>query len=176
MAEIRPGDTAYEVPENPTYDPVVRKLKTTDPANADTIFNPLFSQLIENIHAVKLSDDTRANSDLSNVTLENFNEYVSKSGIAGANGSIAPKAKTALVSIRASAWPAAAPYTQEVAVAEMTANALVFVAPVETTNNINEISKRKVRATAQSNGSLTFTAETKPDKDVSFVVVNWGDM
>lgn len=57
MANILQGDMAYEIPTKPEYDPIIRKLKTSDPANAETIFNPLFGQLINNNHAVKLALD-----------------------------------------------------------------------------------------------------------------------
>ena len=57
MANILQGDMAYEIPQKPEYDPIMRKLKTSDPANAETIFNPLFGQLVNNTHAVKLALD-----------------------------------------------------------------------------------------------------------------------
>lgn len=91
MAEIKPWDSAYEVLDKPEYDSVIRKLKTSDPANADTVFNPLFQQVINNIHAVKLSDDTRAKADLSNVSKDKFKEFVEDTGVAGADGSVAAK-------------------------------------------------------------------------------------
>ena len=47
----------YPVPEQPVYNPNIRQLQDSDPARASTIFNPLFTQLIENIHAVKKSAD-----------------------------------------------------------------------------------------------------------------------
>ena len=47
MANIPQGDTAYEIPQKPEYDPIIRKLKTSDPANAETIFNPLFQQVLK---------------------------------------------------------------------------------------------------------------------------------
>ena len=33
----------YNVLDNPIYDAKIRKLKNDDPANAETIFNPLIS-------------------------------------------------------------------------------------------------------------------------------------
>lgn len=50
-------DDIYEISENPVYNPQIRKLKNSDPANADTIFNPLFSQIINNVHSLKVSSD-----------------------------------------------------------------------------------------------------------------------
>lgn len=50
-------DATYDIPENPTYNPSILKLKTTDPNNADTLWNPLFSRLIENIAALKVICD-----------------------------------------------------------------------------------------------------------------------
>ena len=80
MGEIKPEDTAYVIPENLQYDPIIRKLKVSDPAHAETIFNPLFQQIINNIHAVKLSDDTKAKEDLSNVLDSVFLEKVKAVG------------------------------------------------------------------------------------------------
>ena len=36
----------YSVSDNPTYDLEIRKLQNNDPANAETIFNPLLSKII----------------------------------------------------------------------------------------------------------------------------------
>lgn len=47
------ADEIYAVPENPLYNPNIRKLQDSDPAQASTIFNPLVQRLIENIAAVK---------------------------------------------------------------------------------------------------------------------------
>lgn len=47
----------YPVPEQPVYNPNIRRLQDSDPARASTIFNPLFTQLIENIHAAKKTAD-----------------------------------------------------------------------------------------------------------------------
>ena len=51
------ADTNYPVPDQPVYNPNIRALQDSDPARASTIFNPLFIQLIENIHAVKKAAD-----------------------------------------------------------------------------------------------------------------------
>ena len=51
------ADTNYPVPDQPVYNPNIRALQDSDPARASTIFNPLFTQLIENIHAVKKAAD-----------------------------------------------------------------------------------------------------------------------
>lgn len=48
----------YEIYENYNYDENVRKLENTDPASADGTFNPLFSQLVNNIHSLKLTQDS----------------------------------------------------------------------------------------------------------------------
>lgn len=55
------SNTNYVIPENPIYDAAIRALQNTDPAQADTILNPLSSQMINNTHANKLSIDTKAN-------------------------------------------------------------------------------------------------------------------
>ena len=52
----------YTIPENPQYTAEIRKLENTDPANAETILNPLVETLIGNTHAVKLETDKKANS------------------------------------------------------------------------------------------------------------------
>lgn len=65
MAEnqVQAVDPVYEVPEEPVYNPFIRALKTTDPANAETVFNPLLLQMIVNIHAAKLLAEGRAPAD-----------------------------------------------------------------------------------------------------------------
>ena len=75
MANIPQGDTAYEIPQKPEYDPIIRKLKTSDPANAETIFNPLFQQLINNAQYVKVSmDELIAALNTANVDYAGDNE------------------------------------------------------------------------------------------------------
>lgn len=54
------ADQTYPVPENPVYNPEIRALQDTDPAQATGVFNPLFEQLIENTHATKLAGDANA--------------------------------------------------------------------------------------------------------------------
>ena len=49
----------YTIPENPQYTAEIRKLENTDPANAETILNPLVETLIGNTHAVKLEADKK---------------------------------------------------------------------------------------------------------------------
>lgn len=44
----------YDFPSSPTYDTEIIKLKRSDPADAETVFNPLFQRLITNTHYVKL--------------------------------------------------------------------------------------------------------------------------
>ena len=53
-------DPIYEIPDNPPYNALLRALKTTDPANAETTFNPLLLQMIWNTAAVKLLAEARA--------------------------------------------------------------------------------------------------------------------
>lgn len=50
-------DKTYTIPEVAIYDPEIKKLKTTDPADADETFNPLVQRLVDNIHAVKQQAD-----------------------------------------------------------------------------------------------------------------------
>lgn len=75
----------YPIPEAPEYDTEIRSLQNTDPANADEIFNPLIQKIIDNIHAVKLSDDKKAKEDLSNVLDSVFLEKVKTVGGSGSN-------------------------------------------------------------------------------------------
>lgn len=65
MAEnqVQATDPNYEVPEEPVYNPFIRALKTTDPANAETVFNPVLLQMIINTHAAKLLAESRAPAD-----------------------------------------------------------------------------------------------------------------
>lgn len=44
----------YTFPSSPTYNTEITKLKRSDPADAETVFNPLFQSLITNTHYVKL--------------------------------------------------------------------------------------------------------------------------
>lgn len=62
----------YPVPEKPVYDPNIRALQNSDPANADTVFNPLLAHLISNIHAVKLLADGKANGDSMQEALQDI--------------------------------------------------------------------------------------------------------
>lgn len=46
-------DTFYTVDQNAAYkDDDIRRLRVTDPANADTVFNPLFRRILNNIRAL----------------------------------------------------------------------------------------------------------------------------
>lgn len=188
MADLKPGDTSYPVPQTPEYDCVVRKLKNVDYASADTIFNPLFEQLIENIHAVKLSDDTKAKEDLSNVSEEDFSQKVLQTGVVGENGSVAakdltnvtnndfknkviqsgilqkggiaaPKAIVKTVVLPTAEWAGGTvPYVQKVAVESVTASSLLTVFCDISQQMMTEAGECKVLATAQEAGSVTFTA------------------
>ena len=44
----------YEIPDNPFYNPTIGALLDSDPARAETVFNPLFLHIISNVHAIKL--------------------------------------------------------------------------------------------------------------------------
>jgi len=39
----------YEIPEDPEYNAIIRKIQNNDPVNADAVLNPVLQQLIENI-------------------------------------------------------------------------------------------------------------------------------
>ena len=66
------AENNYPIPKNPVYDPNIRALQNSDPANADTVFNPLLAQLISNIHAVKLLADGKANGDSMQEALQDI--------------------------------------------------------------------------------------------------------
>lgn len=77
MAELKPGDEAYEIPDNPVYDPVIRKLKRSDPAEADSIFNPLFLQTICNTHAVRaLAQEAKDAADAAQEAITEFTHTI----------------------------------------------------------------------------------------------------
>lgn len=188
MADLKPGDTSYFVPEQPEYDAVVRKLKNVDYASAETVFNPLVEQLIENIHAVKLSDDTKAKEDLSNVSKEDFSQKVLQTGVVGENGSAAakdltnvtnndfknkviesgilekggiaaPKAIVKTVVLKANQWVGnSAPFVQRVVVEGVTKNSLLTVFCDISEKMMTEAGECKVLATAQAAEIVTFTA------------------
>lgn len=54
----------YNIPDDPTYSTSIRKLQNQDKVNAELVLNPLFSQMLENTHAVKLASD-RLKADLT---------------------------------------------------------------------------------------------------------------
>lgn len=70
----------YEIEANPDYIEEIRRLENTDPANAETIFNPLFSRVINNIEALKRASEasvteikeglTRVASDLAMIAFK----------------------------------------------------------------------------------------------------------
>lgn len=51
------ADKNYEIPENPIYDPVIRRIQNEDPVNAEEVLNPILEKLVENIAAVKETAD-----------------------------------------------------------------------------------------------------------------------
>lgn len=147
MAEIKPWDTAYEIPENPEYDPVIRALKCSDPANADTIFNPLVKQIITNIHAVKLDNDKRAEKPtITNITL-----------------------------LKTEWKGSTAPYTINKSVNGIIktggAESLIYVVPF---SNTIEIGNCNIIAESLGVNNITFKADTKPTGDVGFQIINAG--
>lgn len=75
-----PNEEIYLIPPDPTYNPNIRKLQNSDPANADLTFNPLVQQMVENAHALYLlSDDHIADTALhvTPATMENYNIAIS---------------------------------------------------------------------------------------------------
>ena len=66
------AENNYPIPKNPVYDPNIRALQNSDPANADTVFNPLLTQLINNIHAVKQLADGKADGSSMQVALQDI--------------------------------------------------------------------------------------------------------
>jgi len=62
MADNKKINVPYEIPEEPVYDPNVRKLQNDDDANAETVFNPTLAKMVENTAAVKKQlDDHQTN-------------------------------------------------------------------------------------------------------------------
>lgn len=45
----------YDFPSSPSYSTEIARLKRSDPADAETVFNPLLQQILYNIHYVKLT-------------------------------------------------------------------------------------------------------------------------
>lgn len=60
----------YEIEQKPVYVKEIRRLENSDPANAETIFNPLFSRIINNVEAVKQTQEE--NNESVQVTLSNI--------------------------------------------------------------------------------------------------------
>lgn len=50
----------YVIPDNPSYNPTIGALLDSDPARAETVFNPLFLHIISNIHAIKIAADSKS--------------------------------------------------------------------------------------------------------------------
>ena len=141
------ADPTYVVPTNPVYNPQIRKLQNSDPANANTVFNPLVEKLIENTHAVKLSSDSK--------------------------GSVSREATLASSSWSGSA----APYTQTVSVAGVTSasNGLVDVSSSATDAQWAAAQDAEIRKSGQGTGTMTFKAYgDKPTVNIPITVVIWG--
>lgn len=51
------AEAIYDIPSAPAYDPRIRRLQNSDPANAETVFNPLVQALVNNLHALKQTTD-----------------------------------------------------------------------------------------------------------------------
>ena len=52
------AEECYAVPDSPVYNAEnIRKIRNTDPVNAESIVNPVIEQIIENTHAVKRQAD-----------------------------------------------------------------------------------------------------------------------
>lgn len=66
------AENNYPIPDAPVYDPNIRALQDSDPASASSVFNPLLTQLISNIHAVKLLADGKANGDSMQEALQDI--------------------------------------------------------------------------------------------------------
>ena len=54
------AEEIYTIPEDPKYDPNIRKLQDSDPASASGVFNPLIQMIVGNIAAVKALADSKA--------------------------------------------------------------------------------------------------------------------
>ena len=65
----------YPVQQNPEYDPNIPVILNTDRVNADVTVNRVFTDIINNVHAIKLLADI-LESEVSNLTAINFGDYV----------------------------------------------------------------------------------------------------
>ena len=66
------AENNYPISDAPVYDPNIRALQDSDPASASGVFNPLLAQLINNIHAVKLLADGKANGESMQAALQDI--------------------------------------------------------------------------------------------------------
>ncbi len=57
------AEETYIIPEDPKYDPSIRKLQDSDPASASGVLNPLIQKIVGNIAAVKVLADGKAALD-----------------------------------------------------------------------------------------------------------------
>lgn len=82
----------YEIESNPDYIGEIRRLENTDPANAETVFNPLISRMINNIEALKRTSEasvveiqeglTRVSSDLAMMAFKlTIKDYIDTDGM-----------------------------------------------------------------------------------------------
>lgn len=65
----------YIIDNNAEYDNEIRRLEDTDPARAETVFNPLFSKIINNVQALKNMHEK--DSELLFQTIYNLSNDVS---------------------------------------------------------------------------------------------------
>ena len=117
-----------------------------------------FLAWFENIKG-KLSGDVAANLQAQiegkqdKITAENAPEIAALLGVS--------KPKKATASLPVASWAGAGPYTQSAAAAGVTAGNTIVVSPDAA--SFLKWGETQVRATAQGAGTVTFTAETKPD-------------
>lgn len=84
--------------------------------------------------------------------------------------------KQVAVTLPASGWSVASPYTQTIALEGVTATNIVISAPEPTKENLDAVGDNKVLATGQNTNELTFTAfEGKPTVDLTYYILLGGE-
>ena len=103
------SDQTYIIPDNPTYNPNIRRLQNSDPGNAELVLNPIFQQIINNLAALFVGNVnthiafqeimntfnfavTAANTAAKNAN-DNANDRVPLSNIGSATGGTLPVAR-----------------------------------------------------------------------------------
>lgn len=94
LPEIEPGETPesdfYPIPSELAYNEQIRKIKNTDPVNAETIVNPILEQMITNTAFLKWKQDGMK-SQLSEIEKSNDQMAESIEGLQNDKASLDPE-------------------------------------------------------------------------------------